>query len=321
MRILLSIIKYSFILIVLAVLGFLVSREVLLGWGTTTLKRSLSALRQAENRGAQADECRRRGSTAVAGDAMVLYQLRFLNHTQYQLEAVCNQFSQSPIVFERSTLPALVTKVPGESGFVWAELQRTGVQISVFEDIAKEIASVLPIDQELITRRSFVIVDDRVIVTTAAESDLNDGPVTSCEGYGYQCCTENTQVGTGDQIIGLNDCSESCYASCTSRPNILSFTSNPFFVGRSREVEIESGAIVEFMYVSDAKGTDSLRASIDFGDGIQSQLTGSQGSSSHAYTCDQVECRYTAILKLTDEWGVDSALTPLSSIGVIVRTP
>lgn len=320
MRIVLSIIKFSLLLLAFGVIGFFVARELFLYWGVSALKRSLVTLRRSYTKSASAQECARRSADLLTVQTTVIYQLRFLNDKQYQLEAQCNQFSQTPIVIERGELPSMVTKVPGYSGLTWQSNTRTGVELAVFADLAEQLKPVLPFDTSLLARRTTVTVDNEMIVVTSREQDLSPGPATSCEGYGYQCCEATTQVGIGEQIIGLPECSENCFARCNSRPSILSFTSNPFFDVKTRTVTVANGGVVEFMYVSDAKTSTQLRGVLDFGDGVQNQLTANDGSASHVYACAQSECTYAALLKLIDQWGVESASTPLSRITVVVRS-
>lgn len=318
MRILSFILKFTLAIIIFGMLGFIIVRELVVYWGASSFKNSLVVLRKSYTTNSHGPECLRRGSGSSQTEKLATYQLRFLSSTEYVLEVVCSQFSLSPVVIQRSSLPPFVTKVPGGSGIVWDENIRSSVEIAAFSDLSELISKTFHTNASFITRTRTVVVDDREIIITTTKTDIGGGPVTSCEGYGYQCCQSVTEVGIGSQITGLNECKDSCFASCGKRPAILSFNSNPYFDAKSRSIEVVSGTVVEFLYVSDGGRDDTIKARLDFGDGAQSNLEGKQGSASHSYECVRSECTYTAILTLTDQWGTQSVITDLSKIKVVV---
>jgi hypothetical protein len=322
MRIIAIICKFLLLFLILFVVGFFISKEVFLFLGVGAFKNSLTTLNKAHAGGKYTLECQRMGSKALPGEKLVTYQLKFLNSHDYVLEAVCNRFDTSPIVFERATLPAMVTKVAGKSGIIWADLYKSGVELAVYQDLAQRVADELHVNTSFMVKTKSIVVNDRIAEVVRGglmSSELGDGPVTSCQGYGFECCQSTSQMGSGEQIVGLRDCSENCYSKCSPRPTILSFTSNPYFDSQVRSVEVVAGETVEFLFVSDSSSDAPMTATLDFGDGIQTIIEESQGLASHSYECEAVSCQYTAILSLRDGWGAQSAASSLSRIDVVVK--
>jgi hypothetical protein len=302
--------------------GFLGAREILLHWGVSSLEHSLKELQQIATSDRYAAECQRRGgdggTTLQRGDP-VTYQLRFLSSTEYIIEAVCDQFSLSPIVVDRMSLPQFISKSVGGSGFLWQNNASNAVTLTVFGDLEKQIQKLAKIDTGFLVRQKTVAVVNQTISiepTSAMALSATEGPATTCQGYGYQCCEQSSQMGIGDQLTGTLGCAESCYTSCVSRPTLLSFNSNPFFDIRTRILTIKSGDSVEFLYIADSTDDDNLTADFDFGDGQQEQLFGKQGHISHTYHCPQGGCIYIAKVALEDKWGVHSAHTSINQITV-----
>lgn len=319
MRVLKFLLSFFCIFAVLGVIVFFVGREGLLFWGVSSLEHSLKDLQQIASTDRYIKECQRRGGQELGGlDQSVSYQLRFLSSTEYVLEAVCSQFSLNPILIDRRTLPQFISKAPGDSGFIWTDGITNSVQLVVFGELEADLQEYAKFDTSFLTRHKTVVVADRSILVQAAAATSAEGPVTSCQGYGYDCCDAVAQIGTGDQILGLQGCEQTCYAACVSRPVILSFNSNPFFDVRTRVLSIPTGSVVEFLYVVDAGDSDQLTATLDFGDGKQTQLDGNQNSTSHTYTCSQAHCKYQAKLRVNDRWGVASADTAVNTITVEV---
>lgn len=322
MRVLKFLLGWLFLLSILALVGFLITREVLLRFSISSLRHDLVALQEAEARGLYVAECASRGGQALADKPPVRYQLRFSSDNEYVLEAVCSQVRFDPILIDTGTLPPWTTKAPGQSGFVWEELRRTGVQVVVFGELAQGLERILPkspVGLGFLTRSKFLVVDNRQIMTASqAELDWRHGPQTVCAGYGYACCDRVTQAGVGEQLVGLEDCPEHCFAECINRPTLLSFSSQPFFDPATRTVAISSGAQVEFAYVAQADDLDSLVARIDYGDGQWIELTDNQTQVTHVYECDRAECQYQVAITLIDDKGVESIVSPLSQLTVVV---
>jgi len=301
---------------VIGVGGFLVIREGLLYWGVSSLEHSLQELRGAAGSDAYDSECQNRGGgdNVSEFDEAVRYQLRFLSSREYVLEAVCHQFSLNPIVISRNVLPEFISKSVGSSGFFWSETSTSSVELVVFRDLEKQIQKYAKFDTSFLVRKKSLVVANNIVTTQSGPVPNSEGPVTSCQGYGYQCCEQSSQIGIGNQIKGTIGCSETCFSACASRPHILSFNSNPFFDIRTRILTLDSTQAVEFIYVADSADSEELTGIFDFGDGQQTRIIGKQGHVNHTYSCPQGGCKYTAKVKLADKWGVESADTPINQI-------
>ncbi len=320
MRIIKYLLTFFALILLLGVGSFFIAREVFLFWGSTTVIESLKELKSASISNTYELECARRGggTAPVSSGSNVVTQLRFLSSTEYVLEAVCDQFPQSPILIRQQTLPMFITKVPGTSGFIWREFHQSGIELAVFSDLASSLKDYFKFDPVALVKTKGIIVDDRVIVSGGSVGlPLSEGPSTTCEGYGYFCCDQNAQMGSGSQVVGLDSCPDRCYSACVARPMVLSFNSNPFFDVKTRVVTIQDGETVEFRYVASSDAQE-LQATIDFGDGKQAYIVGTQGSSVHNYNCDRAKCSFSARILLRDLWGVESIPTPISKIGVEV---
>jgi hypothetical protein len=318
MRILKLIFSAVFLFIIITVAGFFVTREALLYWGTAKVKNSLRTLSLSKNRDSFITQCRQLGSTFIGGEEIVTYQLRFLSSKEFLLEAVCDQFSFDPILIEQVALPQFVSKVPGTSGFI-INHQQNGIEIQVFADEINRISEVTRVDLSAFLKTKALVAEDGIIILDGNNGYVGGGPVTSCNGYGFECCQDISQIGVGSKISGLVDCEKNCYSSCADRPVILSFNSNPLFNPSKRSLSISSGDIVEFTYVADAGKNTSVSGILDFGDGKKLPVTGLAGQSSHTYSCSRSSCEYSAKLSLEDNWGVLSSDTNISKIKVIVR--
>lgn len=298
--------------------GFLIARESLLVWGTSSLEHSLKELRDASTSNTFVSECGRRGGNEGLSEFedQVRYQLRFLNSREFVLEAVCSQFPLNPIVIKRSTLPKFITKSVGSSGFFWADGEDNSIELKVFGELEQEIQKYAKFDTSFLIRKKYIVIQDSLITVQSEPGPTAVGPVTSCQGYGYQCCEASSQMGIGDQLTNTIGCSDSCFSSCVGRPFLLSFNSNPFFDPRTRIVTLESTGTVEFQYIADSADSDEMSGILYFGDGQQIQIIGKQGHVNHTYSCPQGNCAYTAKVSLIDKWGVESADTPISQIEV-----
>lgn len=318
MRIIKMLTTFFLIVVVVGAGGFLAAREILLHLGTSSLTSSLKELGTMANSDFFGGECAGRGGQDNISeyDDAVRYQLRFLSSTDYVLEAVCSQFSLTPITINRRALPMFVSKNVGSSGFVWSDLSSDSVELIVFDDLAEKISKYVNHDADFLLKKKAVVVASKDIqVQDSAPPDIS-GPATSCQGYGYQCCEQSSQIGVGGKMTGATDCSDSCFASCASRPRVLAFNSNPFFDSKTRAITLDSTTTVDFMYIAESEEKQGLIGVVDFGDGQQVNVSGAQGSVSHIYSCQKVNCSYIASIKLLDKWGVESLPTPISKIKV-----
>lgn len=302
---------------IITVVGLFVLREALLFMGGSTVRKSLQTVVLTQNRGAYTTQCQQLGSSALSGERLVTYQLRFLSSTEYVLEAICEGFSFDPILIERKSLPKFVTKVPGTSGFLLTPVS-SGIGLQVFVQEIKRASEMLGIDFSFFQREKNIVAQNGIVVEDTELYSLGNGPVTSCVGYGYQCCNDISHVGVGDKINGLVDCEKSCFSSCATRPIILSFNSSPLMDPVTRTSTVRNGDVVEFTYVADAGTADSVAGVLDFGDGKKLPVAGLAAQTSHTYTCQTYQCTYVVSLTLEDSWGVSSAATTVSRITILV---
>jgi hypothetical protein len=300
LRIIKTLLSSIIIFVVLGGIGFFAVREVLTQMAVSQLKASVSKMRQiAANTGAYTQECRLKGVTQ--GRAIEMIQLRFTSDTEYFVEVVCSNFSLSPIQVSQKSLPPLVTKVPGNSGLVWQELPTSlGVQ--------------------LWGRTLQVGVTDFQLVTGSSVQTIQPvRPITSCQGYGFECCQIETAQGEGALVSDAADCPRTCYSSCVARPVILSVTTQPFLDQKTRTVTLKAGEEVEVGYVLDAAVLEGLRVTIDFGDGEQQRFSDINDRTAHVYKCGGGNCQYQLTVSAVDGAGIMSAATPITKINVVVK--
>ena len=328
---------------VLALVVGLVARELLLYTALGQLRSAARELRFLEADAAFADTCLEYAGLPPDEESLTRLQLRFVSDKDYVLEAVCQGGESVRKVFRQETLPLLVTKVLGQSGITNQQEDQSVVLESfgrwgmVYENEGS-IFRTLQVDGEL-------------------EIPIGQGPATTCEGYGFQCCNEAYQVGEGLQIQTAWDCPLSCYSECAERPVVLAFNSNPATARESRVVTVQSGEELEFFYtVNDIQGdvfarvafaadeaeqlsweerlfrligqwsrkgktSDSLeKVVVNFGDGNSTESPDLQGTVFHTSTCSgRSLCIYNATVQAVTREGLTSVLEGVSKIQVQVR--
>jgi hypothetical protein len=308
-------------LIVFSVISFFVAREVLLYWGYSSLKNSLASMREVRRQESYVYTCLQRGSDGDGTESVVTLQLRFDSSSEYILEAVCQGFSMSPIEISRQELPPYVLKLPGTSGFHANSDEYQGVTLTAFAAELEALGSQLRLDlSRLIKQRTIVYDGQRLEMMSGGELDLASGPITSCEGYGFNCCQLESEMGVGDQISGLSGCEKTCFSRCERRPVVLSLNTNPFTDAQTRTLSVTAGEPVEFIYVADDVGRDTIKARFDFGDGETQEVDGRNNRVSHTFTCSRSSCSYIVSLSLENEMGIPSIPTRVSELKVVVSS-
>lgn len=280
--------------------AFLLGRELLLLYATSQVKGAVKSLKTAAANPEQYYyQCQEKGGTPTQAIPSV-FQLRFTSDTDYQLEVICQQFPTDPIILSQRQLPLLVHKSPGNSGVIWGAAESR-------------------LNLQLLGRKTAVLVQDKQLSTTAASKQLGSIPQTSCVGYGYTCCQEETTVGQGEQEMNSSDCPRTCFEACVSRPIILSFTSNPSYDTAQRTLTIPNNSSVTFAYVVDGGAGELANVTLDYGDGSQADLQSETGGQDHVFNCAvNAQCYYTVSITATDRHNRPSAVTPISSIQLIV---
>jgi hypothetical protein len=303
MRVLKTLFFSLFWLVLIAGIGFLITREVLLQLALSQLTSDAKQLQGiARNTGVYIQDCQAKGSNPLDGSIIESIQLRFTSPNEYQIEVICSQYSIDPLIVEKQTLPYFVTKVPGTSGLTW-RFEPTAVSLQLWG-----------------RTRSLGISEEKVEPgLTPAEVGTAFAPITSCLGLGYTCCQNETTIGEGPTVSTVTDCPRTCHTSCNSRPVILSVSSQPFIDQATRTVTIPRGSEVSIGYVVDHQGLEGVVTTVDYGDGQQDQFTEVSGFAPHTYQCATGGCRYAVQVSATSADGVVSADTPITKVTVIVQ--
>jgi hypothetical protein len=321
------------ILAVVGGIGFLIMREILLLITISRVKKSLTQVRSVDTKQTYLTECMSRGSSRDDKGKAHSTQLRFLDKGNYIVEVVCNQMEYNPIELERGQLPSAVVPQPGQSGIRWG--LDAGLNFISFNRVAS------------------VSIIDRMIVTSLKPTVVasHQGPPSDCLSYGYQCCDQDTQIGTGDKITDALDCPQSCYEICSERPLILSFTTQPYYDRITRTLQVSASEPVVFSYLVTPNQSfdlsyvtygesddlveniiamidtiftrqpedEQVQVFLDFGDGNVEEFAGLRGQTEHQYDCASNSCLYHAKLRVQKEDGIESLESPQSTIKVQVQ--
>lgn len=320
-------------LIFLAFLVFFFGREIFLAWGISQIKSDYNYLLT----GNFASQCSEQFSYSQDYST----QIRFTSEKEYNLEILCADFTSTPIVLASKKLPPLLYKKSFATGFfIGNNSSPTFIKLVIFD------------------RSSLLYTDDNKIHSSYFDKpdlDYEQGPFSSCQSHGYQCCSLDLQSGMGNQIESVIDCPKSCYESCLQRPNVLSFNSQPPFDDLNRLLVINSGETVAFSYIlgngkvdvfegqidksthetfleklqtvfykakKDQKNNQiafPLKVMIDFGDGEFFSSENTQDSFDHVYSCQNSLCYFQAKITVEDARGVLSANDELTKITIKVN--
>lgn len=246
-----------------------------------------------------------RNATSEA-TAISAYQMRFINRSQYVIEAICQRLGGGTVgVGSIRKLPFNVYKSKG-SGLIWPI---DGADASVISASAITLTSqgydyVFSLEKEL------------TVLPVSKGDSLVPGanaPATSCEGWGLQCCPNAGFVGVGPHQAKVTDCRDRCYETCQGAPTILFFNANPIMDTTSREVTLLTPPYsIEVGYQLTNVPSDT-RVSIDFGDGtvVDGEI---HDTLSHQYTCTTNTCKYNISLSAS----IDSTLVGPHDISVVV---
>jgi len=288
------------IIILVFVVGFLIFRETMLLVASSQIKGALKALRQIErNPTDYYYKCREKGGDEAEA-VPELFQLKFIDNKNYQLEIICRQFPFDPIIVSQRQLPLMVNKVKGGSGLIWGNAESN-------------------LGLEILGRKTLVTVKNENMQVVKFKADFGKTPIASCQSYGFTCCQEETSIGIGSQLLETLDCPRSCFDSCQSRPIILSFTSDPFYESKSKTVSIKRSEEIDFSYVIDGGDGNLKAAKISFGDGQEYDFFDTTGSVAHKFVCNKSFCNYEVKITATDMKNVNSADTGVTKIVVKVE--
>jgi hypothetical protein len=281
---------------------FLAGREILLSIGVAQMKSAFKEVsNMTRNSGSYALECRKKGIVNLDSSSIKAMQIRFISDSEYQIEVICRQFSLDPILVRKAELPRFVSKTPGSSGMIWGEAL-SGVSLEVFGKT-----------------KSVFVEEKNIYEGTLAEIEGAIGPLTSCEGQGFECCQTETSLGQGEQLTNVTNCSNNCFSSCIKRPVVLSFSTQPFLDKKTRIARLKKKEELTVAYVIDPAGSDLLDVSIDFGDGTIESLSEFNGRATHTYECGKDSCQFDLKIFATNDAGIITAQTPITNLKVIVQ--
>jgi hypothetical protein len=279
--------------------AFLVGRELLLLYTSVTLTNQVNTVKlYSKNPTIYEQACLAKFPDITGGEALDGFQLRFLDETNYVIEAVCKFHDNEPIVIRAGGLPQFAKHMAGSSG--------------LFFD-PSNAPSKFAID--VFGRSSSVAI--------GSVGDTME-PATSCTGWGYQCCDAQTQVALGVNVGNKAiDCPGRCVSICKSRPVVLSFAVDPQMTPERVTTLARVGnqpLQATFTYVVSDPDGSVTSVLLDFGDGQSQKFTDSQtvtqNVAAHNYACPgtQLHCSFTATLTVTDNEGYVSPDTPGAKI-------
>jgi len=305
MRIISFIFSSFFVVAVLTVIAGLIGRESLLLIGSSKIQSSLTILERLSRDNLQiARQCREKGGTNADVATVGNMQLRFTNNKDYVIEVICNQFQSDPILISKDSLPVFVHKRAGSTGIIWGT-DRSAIEIETFG------------------RRKIIGVENEEIKSYSSGSvTLGESPQSTCEGYGYFCCQQETFSGVGQSFSGVSDCSRNCFSQCLPRPVVLSLNTDPFADDTKHTVTVVAGEPVTFSYVASYDIPDKTKpvsVTFDFGDGQHESFTTLSGKTSHRYDCPRGNCNFQTQLSIKGSNGIAAALTPITQLKVHVQ--
>ena len=243
------------------------------------------------------------------------YQVRFLDETTFVLEAVCASVVRGPFEVLRGQLKYGTTKLPGYSGVIFPVTVDTPGEASMQFRLGYAIWSVT-----VGTAAHTSVVPLLAGITSDTVPSGSLAASASCEGWGYACCNNLTQVGEGETMTrGIMSCAGGCYTRCLERPSILIFTSDPMPDPKTRELTVKRGSLVVFSYGVQDTDSASVSVTIDYGDGEAAVSTNQTDEFSHVYMCAKERCAYTSTLSVLDTESLDNSRTRISALTVNVR--
>ncbi|HAV14790.1 MAG TPA: hypothetical protein DCX25_00445 [Candidatus Pacebacteria bacterium] len=307
MRTLVLFFKY----IIGAVLGsialFLLFREAILVYTVFAVEQDLSFIKLlVKESNTYREQCLQKFTDVTGSSSLAGIQLRFIDSTTYNVEAICSFHDRDPLLIRSRTLPQFATKVPGSSGvFLSTETSYKGnFQIDIFG-----------------RKHTFAVEYTRQTTSSSSTALTSQSPATSCSGWGYTCCDSITGVPSGSSPgTRAIDCPTSCFAQCSDRPTVLAFRTDPPSDPATQTVVVpQSARVVTFSYAIGLSTGKPGEVQIDFGDGKQETSAELQGTFTHEYTCAGSSCTFRAVLNATDDRGISSPTSRGTQITVIVQ--
>lgn len=318
MRFLRYVVVFLLLAVTLTVVGLLAWQEITLATGKQHLAQQLEDYTGTALPPQTFDYCKQLGTVSTAGRPLFTVQVRFIDSKQFVIEAVCDQYEFAPLELVQSALSAGVVKVPGSAGFAFGPgVWRVDLQAdaSFLPGPVREQALI----KQLLSRTASVIVaDGRLVADASLESSQPAEPITTCEGYGFTCCTPVAEQGEGESLPA-SDCSAACFARCQQLPQVFWLATSNGYDREQRTATVSRGELVTFSFVGDALDPATTTARLDFGDGNSWEGPMQIESVNHQYSCEISQCQYVASVTLTDQAGLPSVSTVNSRLTVFVR--
>lgn len=316
MRVLKLAVFYVFLAFIVVVPGFLIAQRIVLYVGKQQLISAVSQLKGQAHQQLYFNRCRDVNRQYGQDNAETYFWIRFENDQDFILESVCGSLPDKPQEIARGSLNQFVSKVPGTSGIIFND-QTYKVELTAFAQVSDWVKTNIPPLLPLVNPTAAVVVQDEKVVVTQESAVYPPGPVTACVGYGYTCCDGITLDGVGTSITAT-DCKNRCFASCSTKPSIVSFTASPNFDQFKRQAEVGPKEDVEFWLVS-GLNQDTYKLQLDFGDGSVFNGSLQQLPVTHSYICTQPQCQFDAQAVLVSPSGAQSAVTDISKITIVVQ--
>ena len=314
--------RYSFIftvVFVIVLLGIVLSvQEWVLFQANNQLLASVGSVQKTRQGTSYFEYCKNLGTESFDNSPMYFVQLRFTSSSEYVIEVLCDQYEFAPMQISQQKLPLFATKKPGQSGFIFLEEGTWSIAIQAVPNNLSNFLAKIPALQSIFFRTKVITVENGRVVASATTAPEIIRPVTNCAGYGFSCCDPVQKLGIGEQRPAT-DCSDDCYASCQQRPIILSFNGEPGFDRYQRLLQVSQSDEVIFSFVLESLLPEMSHVLLEFGDGTSWTGLGTETTTTHQYACPQSECVYSAVLRVTDPYGTQSAPTAATQIRVVVH--
>lgn len=296
-----------------ALIWWLGSREGALWLESRALAREMArvpgmVVRQAHTKDCRTGEEERLFEEDEVSD-LLGYRLRFINAREYVVEAVCRSVIRGPFEISRGELGREVVKSAG-SGLMVYVADDQPLEATVLIELKGKQMEVGFAGGELVRR---------VVPGIAQAAVARNSADTTCEGWGYRCCSMSSQVGEGELQPGVIDCPASCYQICLDRPVVTLFNTEPLMDTNTRTLHLASDeSEVQFGYRIQPMGEGLNWARLDAGDGMVYPLDSESGVVLHRYGCGLPRCEYVARLEAENTLGIGLGDSRVREVRVVI---
>ncbi len=293
--------------------GVLVFMYMISFFQASKVAQAITSAKQLSRKPAHVSDC-------MVGESMeeyplLGYQVRFENDKDFVVEAICTSSVRGPFKVNSQSLKYGVTKEDGYSGVLFPTVDALDIDARLVVRLGYARWLVNASTKARVQIKALYWNDKKLVL--AGEH----AAIATCEGWGFSCCNDLTQVGVGEGVAEkIASCNSSCYIKCLERPSVLIFTTEPELNPKTREVAVnKSAANIIFSYSVQDIDSEELLVSIDYGDGQQATSNNQTDQFSHVYVCSSMSCTYRAKLSVLDESGLKNSRTRISDVLVRVR--